>query len=61
MSYLLIDEDPAAQLGSSWDDDEEIQDSAQLLLLLMAINQYADQMSGSRDSVTEYRCSRLYD
>jgi hypothetical protein len=43
MSYLLIDEDPAAQLGSYWDDDEVIQDSAQLLLL-MAINQYADQL-----------------
>jgi hypothetical protein len=39
MSYLLIDEDPAAQLRSSWDDDKEIQDSTQLLLLLLiAIN-----------------------
>jgi len=38
MSYLLIDEDPAAQLGSSWDDDKEIQDSTLLLLLLIAIN-----------------------
>jgi hypothetical protein len=44
MSQLLIDEDPAAQLGSSWDDDEEIQDSTQLLLLLIAVNQYVDQL-----------------
>jgi hypothetical protein len=41
---VLIDENPAAQLGSSWDNDKEIQYSAQLLLLLMAVNQYADQL-----------------
>jgi hypothetical protein len=41
---VLIDEDPAAQLGSSWNNGKESQYSDQLLLLLMAVNQYADQL-----------------